>query len=386
MKKQFLTSILFTSLLFTACDSNDSTSEPVSTDEDRVLTQLDQNNPVVVGLYNDFHMGLLYNYDNIKDFAYTASTAAQAKVWASIEIPTIASNYSDSDGNIIAGSEAAYNQAVTDNIDFLNEKVFKYFKPNTKIAALMPYKVLLASSIYAPNGVTVDSYFYTESESRISSSSTTVGERRNIFNAHSIVFSADDDLKVFADLPASTVRGGGRSNYTRDNFYVLLCKIFKMHNLVDDIPATFFQGKDAYYGKLMSTVYGAEQGYTTTQISNLQVIPKDWFFSKGFIDGYYFMTVSGLPTTTTQNKDVDGTTISPSITHRYALRPTYNFVDDKFEDVRSYIAEMIHRTDFSSTVYPANVRANIVLLRDLLMSWGVDIVAINPALATVTAN
>ena len=382
MKKHFLTTILLSSLFFTACDSNDTVGETVYKDEDRVLTQLDQNNTVVTGLYNDFHMGLLYTYDNIKDFSYTAASATQVNAWATIEIPTIASTYTDATGNIPETSQAAFEQNVSENIDFINNNLFKYFKAGSKIASLMPYKVLLASSIYAPKGITVDSYYYLESESRIKSTST-VGDRRSVFNAHSIIFSADDDLKSFVPLSASRAAG---SDYTRDNFYILLCKIFKMHNLADQLPASFFAGKTDYYGKLMSTVYGSEMAYTDTQISNLVVIDKEWFYSKGFIDGYYFFSTSGLPSSVTQTKDINGNTISPYIVHTLPLRPTYSFVEDKFEDVRAYISEMMHRNKDQFAAYPVNIRENIVILRDLLTSWGVDILAINPALATVTAN
>ncbi|WP_139226736.1 hypothetical protein [Zhouia amylolytica] len=367
MKNPFLIYVVFAALFIYACERPQEEIRPSNKDEDRVSGQLDLNNATIARLYSDFNTGVLYEYDNILDFAYVASSDNIAELWESVEIPQIRTLFTDTLDVMAAEDIPAYKAYTEAAVTFIDTTLFKYFKPNSKIAGLMPYKVLLSESVFAPLLVTGEpGSVMTESESRFSRSGSSRNLQRTVFNEHSIVFSVNQD-EVVKDI----------DEYTKDNFYILLSRIMSMHNLYDEVPASFFNGKSAYYNQNMDVVYREE--LNIAEDKNVYVIDKDWFYSKGFIDAYYFFNSFGLRTYY-QSFDEDGNRLPTRIIHPKALRPSYEFVGNEAIDVRSYLTEMIHRNEAEFLEYPENIQENIILLRDLLMSWGVDIVGINPDL------
>lgn len=365
MKTQLYIYAVLVAFFAMACNSDEAALKPSNTDEDRVATQIDLNNPTIANLYATYNSGVLYQYDNILDFAYVASTSGEAARWEGIEIPELKTLFTDTLGIMAAEDVPAYNAYVEQAVTFIDTTLFKYFKPNTRIAGLMPYKVLLSESVFSDSEVTGESgSVLVESESRYSSKATSA--LRAVYNANSIVFAVNQD-EVAKDI----------DEYTKDNFYILLCRIMGMHDLYNEVPDSFFEGKSTYYGQNMEAPYKAYMNWGDEK--TVYVIDKDWFYSLGFIDATYFYASSGLRTYY-QSYDEDGNRLPTRITHLKALRPTYSFVAGKAVDVRSYINEMIHRNESELLAFPENIQANLVILRDLLTTWGVDIVSINPAL------
>lgn len=362
MKKTWLLYMLLLSVLFAACDNTEDLT-PSLKDTDRVATQIDMSKPLIKTLKDDFNLGLLYEYDNIFDFAYTAETDAAADVWGSVEIPQMKSRFLDEDGNFPAENVSDYQLYVDAALTFVDTTLFKYFDANGLIASKMPYKVLLSESIFANKNVQQKPII--ESDSRIGSSSE--NGLRIVYNKHSIVIKVNqDDVKI------------GTSDYIKDNFYVFLSRIMDMHNLYELVPLEFYEGKNEYYGQVMDSIYR----YETERVDKVRVdiVDKNWFYSKGFVDAKYFYGTSSGLGTVYQSYDEDGNRLSPSIKHLKGIRPSYNFVAGLNEDVRSYLNEMIHRDAAEIDAFPDNIKDNMRLLIGLFEGWGVKIVEFNPAL------
>lgn len=368
MKKNVLIYLAIVALGFTSCNNE---TDPVASfaDEDRVLTQIDLTDPTVNDLYNDYNMGLLFKYDSNKDFAYTASSATQANIWGAVEIPQISTLYETTPPSNYSTLEEYQNAASL----FLNDRVFKYFLKDTRIASLMPYKALVSYTINTNSSVSGDaSQVLIESENRFTTSATK-SALRTIYNENSIIFAVD-----FSNLTSST----NISKFSKDNFYILLCRIMGMHNLYDEIPAAFFGDRAEYYDTPMKDTFLVE--YKLDDTATVQVIPKDWVYSKGFVDAQYFYGGSTGLRTIYQSKDYAGNTIT-RITHPKAFAPGYDFLSDKKTDVRSYLNEMIFRTSSEIQAFPSNIKDNMKILLDFYTNLGIDMLAVNPALSVLNS-
>lgn len=363
MKNTITICLVLISLLAVSCVSED-TLTPSLKDEDRVGSQIDLSNPVISRLYEDFDMGLLYEYQDTLDFAYIASSDAAAEVWASVEIPMIKTLFVG-DGEVL-GSDTEYKAYVEEVVTMLDTTVLTYFDPAKKIGSLMPKKVLLSSSIYSVGTISGDpALILVESDSRFSSSPR--NNLRTIFNRHAIVFNVNKE-DAQKDL----------EEYSLDNFYILLSRIMGMHNLYDEIPEAFYNGKSSYYNQEMEAIYREENGIADEK--TVYVVDKDWFYSKGFVDANYFFSRTGLRTYY-QYYDEDGNRLPSYIKHERAILPSYSFVADRAVDVRSYINEMIHRDESELLAFPENIQENMRLLLETFDEWGVNLVGINPDLA-----
>jgi len=365
MKKNVLIYLMLLIFSITACSVED-TLEPSNKDTDRVAVQIDLSNETVKNWYNNYNMGVLFEYDNILDFAYVASSDEVANRYGRAEIPQISTLFDDDETKVVLSqNQEAYKQYKNDVVDLLEENVFKYFLPNSKIAGFMPYKVLVSNSIFFPSNVPGEAFnVIVESDSRFSGEAT--NQLRTVYNENSIVFSVD--LEDIGDI----------TKFSKDNFYILFSRIMGMHNLYDLVPATFYGNKENYYGYEMEAIYREENNIDDAKL--VFVIDKDWFYSLGFIDAKYFFD-SGI-STIYQNYDEDGNYLGVvgRIIHYKAIAPDDEFVDSKEKDVRAYLNEMIHRNTDEISAYPQIVRDNMKILLDLFTGWGVDMVGINPDL------
>lgn len=342
MKNKIFAYGVLLALVFTACSTEDDL-EPSDLDNDRVSTQLDMSNPLVKRWFTDYNTGVLYEYDRLLDFVYVASSAQEAASWEGVELPELSTLYSDENGVFIPSEEEAYKAHVQASLEFLDANLFAYFKPNSKVATLMPHKVLISESIFS-NGNIPGGKVLTESEERFSSSNQ-YGQRA-VFNRHSIVFALNQD--EFQNDP---------EGYTKDNFYIFLTRLMNMHNLYAQLPESFFTSKENYYGKEMEAIYREELGIGEEK--TVYVIDKNWFYSKGFIDAIYFYNGSSGLRSYTQSFDEDGNRLPTRITHLKAIRPNYDFVDSREIDVRSYINEMIYRDADEFLEFPQNIQDNL---------------------------
>lgn len=371
MKNSILIYLALIVCSIVACDVDEYVTAS-NLDEDRVLSQIDFSNPDIKTLYDEYNMGLLFEYQDTLDFAYSAGSAAQANVWGNIEIPQIKTRF-EVDGVLTTEAQAEYEQYKSEVTTFLIDYLFKYFKPNTPVADLMPYKVLISNSIFSENNISGEVLSVVrESEERLSSSLS--GNFRTVYNDHSIVFSVD------LDQLGTTSR---KEEFTKDNFYILLSRIMGMHNFYDMVPEEFFAGKEDYYGLVMDESFISETG--KEDYARFDIIDKDWFYEKGFIDAKYFYNrPSGLGNYNQYYDQETGVQFSTAvngfryISHSNALKPGYKFVDDKEYDVRAYVNELIFRDSDELLEFPQNIQDNLKIILGLLTEWGVDMVAINP--------
>ncbi|OMP30160.1 hypothetical protein [Mangrovimonas sp. DI 80] len=369
MKKHNILFLLLIAIIAISCENEDNL-EPSYLDEDRVASQIDVSDPIINKWYTDLNMGVLYEYDSILDFAYVAGTSNQATTWARIEIPEIRTRFENEAGLIPADQISEYESYKASVTTFLDTALFKYFDASKTIANYMPYKVLISNYVYSPNSVSGEARdVLIESESRKSSS--TEGDLRAVYNDHSIVFGVD--LDEFTS--ESTI-----NKYSKDAFYILVSRIISMHNLIDLIPAEFFEGKSEYYAQNMEAIYREETEVPDDKL--VFVVDREWFYSKGFIDAKYFYNSPTGLTTFIQTVDEDGNSLSiiNYIRHRNAIVVSYDFVEDELTDVRSYLSEMIHRNATEIEAFPENIQNNMKLLLDTFTSLGIDIMSVNPDL------
>ena len=363
MKKYILSCMVLLGLTVVSCDSSEAVLSPSNSDRDRVESKIDLSNPNIKRIYTDFNVGILYEYDNVLDFAYTASTANQAELWEQVEIPQIKTLFTDT-SSILGMS---YKQYVNTAVDFLSTSIFSKFDPNGEIATLMPYKVLISESIFSEKEVIGEtSDVITTSEERFKS--TPRYGLRTVYNDHSIVFSLNlDEID------------GDEEEYTKDNFYILLSRIISMHNLGERLPNSFFAGKDVYYNQEIEPIYREERNLGEDK--RVDVIDKNWIYAKGFVDAQYFYNGSSGLRTYNQYYDEDGNRLPSRITHTKAIRPSYEFIKNRDNDVRSYLNELIFRDADEILAFPQNIQDNLKALYDLLTGLGVDLTAINPELS-----
>lgn len=362
MKKIFLLYGLLLSTVFIACQEEEKLTASL-VDKDRVATQIDLSKPIIKNLKDNYNLGLLYEYNSVLDFAYSAETVAATNKWGAIDIPQMKSNFLDANGNFPAENTAAYQARVDVALTFVNESLFKYFKPNSFIATKMPYKVLLSENIDAEQAASVNPII--ESDSRIGYSGK--GTLFSVYNNNSIVINVNSSM-----ITASAAK------IRNDNFYVFLSRIMEMHNLYDLVPKAFSEGKSLYYGQLMETSYRTELNKGPER--TIYIIDKNWFYSKGFIDAKFFYNYPLGLGTVNVFKDELGVTLTPFVAYPKGLKPTYTFVSGIKPDVRSYLNEMIHRNATEINAFPAITKNNMKILINLFQGWGVDILEFNPAL------
>ncbi|WP_370478534.1 hypothetical protein [Tamlana flava] len=373
MKNNVIKYLLLFVFAITACET-DEYAAATNKDEDRVATQIDLSNPMVAQWYKDLNMGVLFEYDKNLDIAYVAGSDATASRWDDAEIPEISTLFEDSSTATLPDNIETYKQYKDSVVKLFDENIFKFFKANSFISGLMPYKIIVSHSIYFPGNLPGEAgSVVTESTSRYSDDNT--GQLRTVYNDNAIVFSGD--INDITSTEAKIVE------FSKDNFYILFSRIMGMHNLYDLIPESFHANKNEYYGNEMEAIFRDEMNIADEKL--VFVIDKDWFFAKGFIDSKNFYE-SGIGTIF-QNYDEDGNYLGVAgrITHRDAIAPDDEFVADKETDIRSYLNEMIHGSSDEILAYPQNIQDNMKLLLDLFTEWGVDMLLVNPDLEVLNA-
>lgn len=356
MNKNWIIYILLVGILY-SCQKDEDILEPSYADIDRVASQVDLSNETVKTIYENFDVGVLYQYDDTLDFAYTGQEADVSALWGSVEIPEIITAFQDSLGNMSPDTVSYYEEYVRAAIAFVDTAIFQRFDPASTVITKLPRKVLIAESIYAENRTNLVPLI--ESESR--SSRYTDGALSMVYNNHSFVVAYNPD-EVERDL----------KSYILDDFYVFFCRVMEMNDLYALIPSSFSEGKEAYYGQEMESFYREEMGIDDE--TRVYSVDRDWVYSKGFIDAiYFYYTPYGL-----------GTVYDYSTGERVRItkgfKPTYDFVSGLQTDVRSYISEMLHRDADEIAAFPANIRENMRTLYNLFTSWGVDFKSLNPDL------
>lgn len=368
MKKYTILYVFLSVFIITSCEVEEDNLQPSNLDEDRVVSQIDINNPTVQRLYADFNMGVLHEYDSIMDFSYVASSRGESDRWAQVEIPELKTLFENEQGEFSTESTEVYNVYVEEAITFIDENLFQYFKPDTRIADLMPHKILLSASIYSEIRIPGEaSEVIVESDARQTSSPR--ASMNAIYNSHSIVF----DLNLDNYNTTSKIE-----DFSKDNFYILLSRIMGVHDLYSEIPESFFDGKDQYYDQDLEPIF--RQELEIGEDKYVWVIDKDWIYSKGFIDAQYFYNQPSGLRTVYVNYDEDYNRLDERIVIEKGFRPRYSFIEDREEDVRSYINELIFRNTEEFEAYPQNIQDNLQMMYNLITGWGVDLLAVNPDL------
>ncbi len=360
MKKTLVTYIgLVVLVLFSACETEDSLT-PTNKDNNRVADFINSTDKELVqSVYHNFNCGLLYEYDPVMDFAYTAENADAVEKWGTIDLPMIREQFINAEGLMTTDSLIKYNAYVDQALNFVDTTIFKFFKADSYIGNKMPTKVILSNSIEAPTEIYIAEL--TESDSRTGEDA--INALNCVFNNHSIVININQEA---AKLNAE--------KFMKDNFYIFLCRIMEMHGLYDEIPEAFSALSSVYYGLKIEEVYAEEFGIDLEDDAEdaetvPDVIDKEWFYAKGFIDAKYFY-----------NNNIGLTIIDGE---PKSIKKQYSFVDDLDTDVRSFLNEMLHRNSDELIAFPEVIKSKMLVLLNTFEEWGVNIVAFNPDLAVI---
>lgn len=349
-------------MLFTACNQEEVLT-PSLKDVDRVAEFVNaSDNQYVEDIYQKYNCGLMYEFDPILDFAYTAQNYIAAAKWGNVEFTQIRDRFLNQTGNMIPDSLLKYNAYVSRSLTFLDTTLFSYLADTGLVIRKLPHKILLADLIYSVNPISGN--IFTESDNRIGSEA--INTLNCLFNDNSIVFNVNQDALK-----------GNASKFRKDNFYILVSRIVEMYDLYSLIPDSFYNLSSVYYGKSISAVYASDFDIDLANKANdapqvPAVVDKSWFYTKGFVDARYFYNrPSGLTTIDGESK---------------AIRTIYTFVEDGHADFRSYLNEAIHRNASELAAYPEEVKFKFRILVNALDNWGVKIKTLNPALNVLFEN
>lgn len=360
MKNTWIIYVGFIALsLFASCETEE-TLTPSHKDVDRVADFVSSSDKALVStVYNTYGMGLLYEYDLILDFAYTAENDDASELWGGIELPMMREQFLDSNKVMSADSLAKYNAYVDKALAFMDTALFKCIGEQGFIAEHMPYKILLTNNIIAASPVYNN--LLTESESR--TGSVAENSLNCVYNAHSMALNVNQDaLRYNAD------------KFRKDNFYIFICRLMELYDMYELLPEEFSLYTSEYYGQSIEEVYAEDFGIDLEDTSQdtlvvPDVVDKQWFYSKGFVDARFFY-----------NRPTGLTTIDGEVK---AIKKSYTFLEDEELDFRSYLNEMLHRNADELSIYPEIVKGKMNLLIQTLNSWGVDLVVFNPGLKVI---
>ncbi len=365
MKKKLLIYIsVIASLVFAGCESED-TLTPSYKDEDRVAIFVNSaNNEYVTSIYNNYNCGLLYEFDSILDFAYTASDDVAADLWSDVKLKMIKESFLDENGEMTSENQTLYEIYLDQSLSYINDIIFQYIRKESIIVEYIPFKVLICDEVFVDNQNGIGTDILTESDSRTGESA--IGTVNCVYNRHSLAFNVNQDGLLY-----------NAEKYRKDNFYIFLCRIMEMHDLYQYISEDFFSLSSEYYGMSIEEVYAEDfdidleddsEGAETVP----SVVDKDWFYSKGFIDARFFYNDNtGLTT-------IDG--------EEKAIKKSYYFLESLSYDVRSYLNEMLHRNAEELLAFPEVIKDKMNALLDFMDEWGVDLIAFNPDLEVIVEN
>lgn len=319
------------------------------------------DNSYVQNIYNNYNCGLMYEFDPILDFAYTAENSTTAEKWGKIEFTQIKTQFLNVQGKMTADSLTKYKAYIAETMTFLDSTIFRYFETEGLIAEKLPFKILLAKNIYSVSSALV--LTLVESDSRVGSIAE--GSLNCLYNDHSICLNVNQDALKF-----------NATKYKKDNFYILLSRIMNMNGLYSQIPEEFYSLSSVYYGRSIAEVYAEDNGLDLTNETEAALVPatvdKSWFYSKGFIDARYFYN---SPTGLTK---IDGV--------EKVIKSSYSFLESGSKDVRSYLNEIIHRNSTELQAFPEEIKTKLKILVESLESWGVKIRLFNPDLEVLFEN
>ncbi len=357
MRKAFLIYIgISAALAFNSCESEEALT-PSNLDSDRVGDFVaSADNEYINTIYTKYNCGLMYEYDPILDFAYTAENDDAVALWEQVSLPMVKEEFVDSEGLMSAENVLEYNQYISNALTFIDTTIFQYFGDEGLMVENMPYKVLLCNSVSSAKSLATA--ILTESDSRYGAQAINVVNCA--FNNQSIVFNINEDFLSQETKVA---------NYRKDNFYIFLSRIMEQQDLYEEVPEEFFTLSSPYYGESIEEVYASDFGIDLEDDSeDAETVPtfvdKEWFYEKGFVDARYFYGSSGL-------SEISGEKV---------INKSLSFLASEELDVRSFLNEMIHRDEEELLAFPDVIKEKMKVLLTTIEDWGVDMKAFNPAL------
>ncbi len=324
--------LFITVLIFSCAEDN---LMPSDKDVDRVATQIDLSKPLIKYLYENYNSGILYEFHDTLDFIYTEGKLSVAQAYDNVELGRL------------------HDTLVDDALMFLDESLFSYFKDTIEfngrtyksdfIKQKFPFKILICNGIDNESSMSLNS-LNTESDNRATSNGR--GRLHCLGNKHSFAFNTDIET---LNASSSTYK-----KFKTDNFYIFISHIMGESDLYNVIPPSFYSYSNYCYEKNIGDIYEVDGNELTG--SSVQRVEESWYNEKGFV--------------------------RPKNMRTSELGVGKNFIGKEY-DVRTYLNEMIFGRESEYKKYPDVVKNKFKILTETFMSWGIDIVSFNPALAVL---
>lgn len=307
-------------LTLVSCEKEDHPS-PSMKDEDRVGQLIDLSKPLVKEYFEKYNCAILYDFNDETDIRFNLGDVKERQIWQNLRIEKIVRQ------TAVDSALHVLDSAVLSN--FKDEITFKdtTYKSDFK-RKYFPNKIIIADKLINENKDWMN-IIQTESQSSFGG----IGALHSVGNNNAFIFNLDLQTMLSSSQTYNSFRN--------DDIYIFLCHMIEKHKLYDLIPDEFYAYSSNYYGKTIATVQ-KENGQTPADINNAEYVAYGFCLKKG--GGYGFNKELPFPT--------------------------------REMDVRQYINETIHPY-FASGMEPTN--AKLKLITKTLMSWGIDVAAINKA-------
>ena len=331
MKKWTFIYILVCVFGFSAC--NEDEIKPSYADEERLEGLLDLSKPLVKEYKEKYGVNILYNFHDTLDFKFGFYSTTSNALWSNLVIHHLNSA-----------------EVVDYALEKLDEMVFTYFKDEFK--QRLPYKMLLSDIVEL--GASNPDNLMAESDVVETGTVSVIG------NTYSYMFAFNEEaMESFAEAKLKSLRDV--------KLYHLISHVVKQHNLYKEIPEDFYAQVDYLHEESVDTVAMMEDELPVGTGPYARYYTPEWYM--------------GLGMALTMNSPKRSA--ASSYQQRLQTNNSLKF-PDRERDFRNFICVMVFtkESDLRNYYLPSPLfceRMRIVM--DLLESWGVDVLKINPALA-----
>lgn len=328
MMKTWLFIMLICAGLY-ACDEEN--VAPSYADEDRIESLLDLSKPLVKEYKEKYGKNILYSFNDTLDFKFGFYTTGTNERWMNINIYHLDSM-----------------EVVDYALEQLETMVFSYFNDDFK--QRLPHKILLADIVELdsnPDGLMA------ESDVEESGAVTVIANNYSYmfaFNMASMESFSEARLKDLRDV----------------KLYHLISYVLNKENLYEEIPESFYTDVDYLHGQSVDSIALEEEELPVGTGPYANYYTTEWYMGLGMA-----LTMNSPNTLATSNYST-----------RLRVGNSLMF-PDRERDFRNFVCVMIFtdEADLEEYYLPSELFCERMrTAMQLLEGWGVDVLAINPAL------
>ena len=330
MKNMFFPFLI---LALGVCACNEEELTPSLKDEDRVSALVDLSRPVVKEFKEKYDVNILYDFDDTLDFKFNMTPSGTTTQYDMIQIE-----------HLEAGTE---DYALAK----LDEMVLSYLKEDFR--KILPKKILLANEVLTSS--TPPDLLVGESDCAESKSYTAMG---NLYGSYLFAFNES----VLEELDEQ------RQRESRNvKLYNFINYVINLRGLSEDIPDAFYSPVSHLHGISVDSIAEQELELPVGTGMNSQYYTPEWYIGLGMV---------------LTEKSPNANTYGAVMERRIRKGGKYNF-PDKERDFRNFINLIVCESEENLTKYymaSSLFKERLLIVMDMLETWGVDVLKINPAL------